>query len=83
MVLCLAMVEMNLWDFFEYCTRDKLDRFMKKIDERVKNYNAKESQIKISFAKGVAFSHEDIVDNINGLLTLADKRMYKDKNKYK
>ena len=65
--------------FFEDFNRKKADRFMKRLYQRVNIYNSKKNRIKISFAKGIAFSDEECIDNINDLLTLADKRMYKDK----
>lgn len=68
---------------FENCSREKVDNYMKIINKKIDIYNKKETVIKIGFASGIAFSDEADINNINDILTLADKRMYKNKEKSK
>lgn len=68
---------------FENCTHKNINDYIYYINEKVDIYNHNENVIQISFAVGVAYSHEISSNKINDLLTLADKRMYENKAEYK
>lgn len=68
---------------FENCTQKNINDYINYLNEKTNLYNLKDSKIQISFALGVVFSCEEKSNNINGLLTLADKRMYENKTEYK
>ncbi|WP_313162578.1 GGDEF domain-containing protein [Sedimentibacter sp.] len=68
---------------FENCSQKNINDYMNYLNEKTHLYNSKESEIKISFAIGVAFSHEISSNQMNDLLSLADKRMYENKTAYK
>ncbi len=68
---------------FENCTQKNIDDYIKYLSEKTAIYNYRESDIKISYAIGVAFSYEISTNKINDVLSLADKRMYENKAEYK
>ncbi len=68
---------------FENCSEKNINDYIGYLNEKTALYNAQESEVKISFAIGFAFSHEISTNQMNDLLSLADKRMYKNKTEYK
>lgn len=68
---------------FENTTEKDIDSYIDYIKERVEKYNSLETDIQISFAWGVSYSNEINNNNVNELLSLADKRMYENKAEYK
>ncbi|WP_313342997.1 GGDEF domain-containing protein [Sedimentibacter sp.] len=64
---------------FENCTKENLNDYLNFLQEKVNKYNTLKNEIQISYAVGVAFLHEINSNKINDLLSLADKRMYKNK----
>lgn len=68
---------------FEDVNKRLIDRYMSTLNKMVEIYNNKEENIKISFAHGISSSLEPGMRNVNDLMTLADKRMYENKRKYK
>jgi len=65
---------------FKGCYKEHIDEFVNMLDHKVNSYNEMEGEIKITYACGISFSNESKVETIYDLLTIADKRMYIDKN---
>lgn len=69
--------------FYSVATQKNINDFIKEVTSFVHEYNKIEDDYQISFATGFALaSNYDNVD-INELLAIADKSMYKDKVSYK
>jgi diguanylate cyclase (GGDEF)-like protein len=60
---------------FKNCTtRQKMEDFIKDVDERVTKYNEDAAHGEISYKYGIAFAEEEQVDTINELIALSNRR---------
>ncbi len=70
--------------YFEDATSAEIKKFAEQIDTHVANFNEKNKDVKISFARGRAFAHElPRLGLVGELFDLADKRMYEHKLSHK
>ena len=64
---------------FENCDQDKIDRFLMRLDMKVKDYNSSPTTKTIKYSYGVAFREGSNVKTITELVALSNSRIYEDK----
>lgn len=60
---------------FENCTDEKLNIFLSRVEQRVKNHNKLENSIDIEFRSGCALNSNEHLTQITRLISLANKRL--------
>ncbi len=64
---------------FENCTQKRLDVFLRRVRERVEKNNRRDGSVPMQYKYGVAFNQEERLENITGLIALANSRIYEEK----
>lgn len=61
---------------FEDCTQEKLNSFLKKLEDRVAYHNKRSDAIVIEYRAGSALNSREHLSSITELIALANKRIY-------
>lgn len=64
----------NFLAVFETCTQEKIDLFLSRIQERIKEYNQSGNPVPIRYTTGYAFNEKENLPSIYQLISLATKR---------